>query len=128
MAEDLGIAHHSGIEDCLPEQLPRRHGLDHQSVTHVGDWVFPQSVTHVGNWIFPQSVTHVGNWIFTQSVTHVGNWIFTQSVTHVGNSLMVLESYQAIYFLKIDGPGIIPGNLLSKDRWSWNHTRQYSYL
>ena len=30
LAEDLGIAHHSGIEDCLPEQLPRRHGIERE--------------------------------------------------------------------------------------------------
>ena len=31
---------------------------------------------------------------------------------------MVLESYQAIYFLKIDGHGIIPGNILTYERGS----------
>ena len=31
---------------------------------------------------------------------------------------MVLESYQAIYLLKIDGPGIIPGNILTYERGS----------
>ena len=34
---------------------------------------------------------------------------------------MALESYQAIYLVKVDGPGIIPGNILTKDRWSWNY-------
>ena len=31
---------------------------------------------------------------------------------------MVLESYQAIDFLKIDGHGIIPGNILTYERGS----------
>ena len=29
---------------------------------------------------------------------------------------MVLESYQAIHFLKTDGHGIIPGNILTYER------------
>ena len=28
------------------------------------------------------------------------------------------EIIPGIHFLKIDGPGIIPGNILSEDRWS----------
>ena len=31
---------------------------------------------------------------------------------------MVLGSYQAIYFLEIDGHGIIPGNILTYERGS----------
>jgi len=39
----------------------------------------------------------------------------------------ILKSYRAKYVLKVEDPEIIPGNILSQDRGSWDHTRQYTF-
>ena len=54
-----------------------------------------------------------------------GSWRHTKQYPFL--SQRILKAYQAIYFLRLEDPEGIPGNILSQDRGSWNHTRQYTF-
>ena len=60
------------------------------------------------------SKTPTKSW--TTSGTKSGTKSGTQGYKFSGQR--ILKSYQAIYFLKIEDPEIIPGNILSQDRGS----------
>jgi len=53
----------------------------------------------------------------------IGSWHHTRQHTFKQTGSL----NQEIYFLKIQDTEIIPGNILSKDRWFWNHTRQCTF-
>jgi len=55
-----------------------------------------------------------------------GSWHYTKRYTFLESR--TLKSYQTIHVLNIQDPGILPGDILSKNTGPWYHTRQCCFF